>query len=186
MGRYHLVGHHFRPGSSSECLNQERSHDEQQDGRCSGNGPIAELEPPRPLITSQPAGLTRWAQVCAKFALQFGRRFKIRELRFDGSMQVLMLPVNRAACIALDEVTFEFQRARDIELSIDVGIQEFVYLRATHAEAFPVVPTSRPYSSLRARERRDITVPKGISTIAAMSLYDSSSNSRRINISRYS
>src|SRR5260370_37672968 len=72
-----------------------------------------------------------------------------------------------------------------IELAIEIGLDQLTGGCACH---LGFLPRDLTHSSrrLRARARRDITVPIGIAAISAISRYDNSSSSRMMMISRYS
>src|SRR5215831_5330568 len=72
----------------------------------------------------------------------------------------------------------------DVSCSIDICVEQVVYLVTVHRRPPCACDASQCCSRWRARAKRDMTVPSGTSAIAAMSLYDNPSSSRKIMASR--
>src|SRR4029077_19591549 len=96
-----------------------------------------------------------------------------------------LLCIDALAGLARCQVPIDVRRSRQVELLVQVGVQPVADVRAVHVHDSCAC---RRYCSrsLRARARRDITVPSGMPAMAAISLYDRPSSSRRTTASRNS
>src|SRR4030095_2593278 len=105
----------------------------------------------------------------------------------DRGPQGLIILISLGARLTIAQVPFQFQAPDQIQFTVEVAGNQVLRLLPAHlrppgAGDDPGLAASR----LRARARRDITVPGGRSVRAAISLYDRPSTSRRITTSRNS
>ena len=138
-----------------------------QDGRRRNCG--AELEP-LPAGQELPPRLGRIGHARANPARQLRRRPVIGEVFTERPSQPGLPGEYRPAGFAGRQVLIDRHDARDVQLLIDIRVQAATDIGAFHAHDSCRACCRCCSSSLRARARRDITVPSGMSATAAISL----------------
>src|SRR5437899_1834135 len=115
------------------------------------------------------------------------RRLIVERAGGDRGSQRQIILVSFRALLTIAQALFHFQAPDQIQGAVEITVNQVLSILTTHFR--PPGATDKPSlaaSRLRARARRDITVPSGRSARSAISLYDRPSNSRRITTSRYS
>src|SRR5581483_3755479 len=75
-----------------------------------------------------------------------------------------------SARVAGSEMLLELERAGTLELLVEIAVQTAADVAAIHGHDSWLARCSECSRSLRARARRDITVPSGMAATAAISL----------------
>src|SRR5262249_53717402 len=97
-------------------------------------------------------------------------RGKRQGARPEGSPQRLLTVIGLRTRRTLVQVVGERPVADDVQFAIEMGGEQLVCLVTVHGRPPCAWETSQCCSRWRARARRDMTVPRGTSVMAAISL----------------
>src|SRR5262249_10565896 len=97
-------------------------------------------------------------------------RGKRQRARPEGSPQCLLAVVGLCTLRTLVHVVGERYVADDVQFTIEIGVEQLLCLVTVPRRRPCAWDTSQCCSRCRARARRDMTVPRGTSVMAAISL----------------
>src|SRR5882672_4641782 len=92
--------------------------------------------------------------------------------RAEGRPQRLLAVIGLRTCRTLVQVLGERHVVDDVQFAIEIGVEQCFCLVTVHGRPPSACETSQWCSRWRARARRDMTVPRGTSVMAAISLYE--------------
>src|SRR5215470_364164 len=107
-------------------------------------------------------------------------RGKRQSARAEGRPQRLLAVVGLRTFRTRVQVVGERHATDDVQFAIERGVEQRLCLVTVHGRPPSACEISQCCSRWRARARRDMTVPRGTSVMAAISLYEQSSSSRKM------
>src|SRR2546421_6926121 len=104
-------------------------------------------------------------------------RLKRQRIGPESRAQRLVIAIRLRAHRTVLQAPFNSQAADHVQFIVEIPVEQVLYL-VTVQRRPPCASAARPCCSrLRARARRDMTVPSGTSVMAASALYDNPSRS---------
>src|SRR5947209_386027 len=118
--------------------------------------------------------------------MEMQRRLKRQRIGPESRAQRLVMVIRLHAPRTVLQVLFNSQTADHVQFIVEIAVEQVLYLVTVQRRPPWASAVRQCCSRLRARARRDMTVPSGTSVMAAISLYDSPSSSRSTTTSRNS
>src|SRR5260370_40576126 len=129
-------------------------------------------------------GLCGFSKCDMNTLLQVSRRCMTRRLHSEIVSKLFQASIDRGARWATVHMLANLGRLARGQFPIQISLYRMLRRCAGHVVPPLVLAATQSSSRLRPRDSRDMTVPTGLPAIAAIYLYDNSSNSRKTTISR--